>query len=63
MFGNSKAPKEMSWHRLEAVVKALRDLQEDQKLEGGQERPIRDAPLIKLLLHNYQAGMAQLKKK
>lgn len=47
---------------LEAVVKALRDLQSDQELQGGQRSSIRDCREIKLLLNNYQAGMAQLKK-
>lgn len=62
LFAPGKAPTEMSWARLEAILKALRDLQTDQQLDGGQERTIRDYPFIKRLMDNYQRGMAQLRK-
>ena len=62
LFAPGKAPTKMSWARLEAVLKALRDLQTDQQLDKGQERSIRDFPFIKRLMDNYQRGMAQLKK-
>ena len=62
LFAPGKAPTEMSWARLEAILKALRDLQTDQQLDGGQERTIRDYPFIKRLMDNYQHGMARLTK-
>ena len=48
---------------LEAQLKALRDLQADQKLKGyGQQHSIRDDPMIKQIVTNFQAGKAKMKR-
>lgn len=44
-------------------MKALRDLQQTQKVAGsGQSQSIRDDADIRLLMSNLQAGMAQMKR-
>ena len=50
-------------HKGEAHVKALRDLQQSQKVAGyEQEQSIRDDADIRLLLANLLAGMAKMKR-
>ena len=48
---------------LEAQLKALRDLQADQRLQGyGQRASIREDPMIKQMVANFQAAQAQMKR-
>ena len=56
-------PAHVTFPMLEAQLKALRDLQADQKLTGyGQQQSIRDGPMIKQMVNNFQAGMAKMKQ-
>lgn len=56
-------PAHVTLPMLEAQLKALRDLQADQKLKGyGQQHSIRDDPMIKQMVNNFQAGMAKMKR-
>ncbi|DBA66133.1 TPA: hypothetical protein ACH3X2_002608 [Trebouxia sp. C0005] len=51
------------WHKVEAHLKALRDLQQDQKVAGfGQQQSIRDYADIRLMMANLLAGMARMKR-
>ena len=63
-FSNTKKmPTHITYPMLEAQLKALRDLQADQKLKGfGQKHSIRDDPMIKQMVNNFQAGMAKMKR-
>ena len=48
---------------MESHLKALRDLQQTQKVAGsGQFQSVRDDADIRLLMSNLQAGMAQMKR-
>ena len=54
-------PAHVTFTMLEARLKALRDLQADQKLKGyGRQHSIRD--MIKQMVNNFQAGMAKMKR-
>lgn len=58
-----KVPAHITFPMLEAQLKALRDLQADQKLKGyGQHHSIRDDPMVKQMVNNFQAGMAKMKR-
>lgn len=58
-----RMPPIVTYSMLEAQLKALRDLQADQRLKGfGQRASIRDDPMVKQMVANFQAGMAQMKK-
>lgn len=51
------------WHKVESYIKALRDLQQSQKVAGfGQQESIRDDADIRLLSNNLLAGMAEMKR-
>ena len=51
------------WHKVESHLKALRDLQQTQKVAGdGQQESIREYADIKLMVSSLQAGMAQMKR-
>lgn len=48
---------------VESHLKALRDLQQSQKVAGsGQQQSIRDDADIRLMMSNLQAAMAQMKR-
>ncbi len=51
------------WHKVEAHLKALRDLQPDQKVARfGQQQSIRDYADVRLMMANLLAGMARMKR-
>ena len=55
--------KGAKWHKVESHLKALRGLQQTQKVSGsGQFQSIRDDADIRLLVSNLQAGMLEMKR-
>ncbi|DBA98908.1 TPA: hypothetical protein ACH3X1_014655 [Trebouxia sp. C0004] len=54
--------RDVSWSMIEAQLKAIRDLQATQRLQGfGQRTSVREDPMVKQMVDNFQAGMAQMK--